>query len=68
MIWLFNAELTVKCDEHNMFGQMDEILQLTDYLETDNFETIINALDTEFMQLMLHSKNEVSEFMMGHIE
>jgi hypothetical protein len=47
---------------------MDEILRLTDYLETDDFETIINALDTEFMQLMLHSENEVSKFMMGHIQ
>ena len=68
MIWLYNAELTAKCNEHNMFGWMDEILRLTDYLETDDFETIINALDTEFMQLMLHSENEVSKFMMGHIE
>jgi hypothetical protein len=51
-----------------MFGWMDEILCLTDYLETDDFEIIINALDTEFMQLMLHSENEVSKFMMGHIE
>ena len=68
MIRLYNAELTAKCDEHNMFGRMDEILRLTDYLEADDFETIINALDTEFMQLMLHSENEVSKFMMGHIE
>ncbi len=68
MIRLYNAELTAKCDEHNMFGRMDEILPLTDYLETDDFEIIINALDTEFMQLMLHFENEVSKFMMGHIE
>jgi hypothetical protein len=46
MIRLYNAELTAKCNEHNMFGRMDEILRLTDYLETDDFETIINALDT----------------------
>jgi len=68
MIRLYNAELTAKCDEHNMFGRMDEILRLTDYLEVADFEIIINALDTEFMQLMLHSENEVSKFMMGHIE
>ena len=47
---------------------MDEILRLTDYLETDDFELIMNALDTEFMQFMLHSENEVSKFMMRHIE
>jgi hypothetical protein len=58
MIRLYNAELTAKCDEHNMFDCMDEILHLI----------IINALDTKFMQLMLHSENEVSKFMMGHIE
>jgi hypothetical protein len=68
MIWLYNAELTGTCDEYNMFGRMDEILRLTDYLETDDFEIIITALDTEFMQLMLHFENEVSKFMMGHIE
>ena len=68
MIRLYNAELTAKCNEHNMFGRMDEIFRLTDYLETDDFYTIMNALDAEFMQLMLHSENEVSKFMMGHIE
>ncbi len=68
MIRLYNAELTAKCEEHNMFGRMDELFRLTDYLETDDFGLIMNALDTEFMQLMLHSENEVNKFMMGHIE
>jgi len=68
MVHLYNTELTAKCDEHNIFGRMDKILRLTDYLDRDDFEMIMNALDIEFTQLMLHSENEVSKFMMGHIE
>ena len=68
MVRLYNAELTAKCDEHNMFHRMDEILRLTDYLEKDDFTLLMNSLDIKFMEFMLHSENEVSKFMMGHIE
>jgi hypothetical protein len=47
---------------------MDEILRLTDYLEKDDFTLLMNSLDIKFMEFMLHSENEVSKFMMGHIE
>ncbi len=68
MVRLYNAELTAKSEEHNMFHRMDEILRLTDYLETQDFIMLMNSLDTELMEFMLHSENEVSKFMMGHIE
>ena len=68
MIRLYNNELVAKCDEHNMFHRMDEILRLTDYLDEDDFTSLITNLDTEFTEFMLHSENEVSKFMMGHIE
>jgi hypothetical protein len=68
MIKLYIAELTSKCDEHNMFQCMDEILCLTDYLSKDDFTYLVNTWDTEFMEFMLHSENEVSKFMMGHVE
>ena len=43
MVRLYNAELTAKCDEHNMFRQMDKILRLTDYLEKDDFAFLMNS-------------------------
>ncbi len=42
MINLYNAEITSKCDEHNMFHSMDEILQLTDYLGEEDFVLLMN--------------------------
>ena len=51
-----------------MFHRMDKILRLTDYLETQDFTLLMNSLDTELMEFMLHSENEVSKFMMGQIE
>ena len=68
MIRLYNTELTAKCDEHNMFHRMDEILRHTDFLDEHDFTFLVSTLDTEFTELMLHSENEVSKFMMGHIE
>jgi hypothetical protein len=68
MINLYVKELTSKCDEHNMFHRMEDILCLTDYLEKDEFAFLMNSWDVEFMELMLHSENEVSKFMMGYIE
>jgi hypothetical protein len=68
MIKLYIAELTSKCDEHNMFQRMDEILCLTDYLSKDDFTYLVITWDTEFMELMLHSENEVRKFMMGRVE
>ncbi len=51
-----------------MFCRMEDILCLTDYLEKGDFAFLMNSWDVEFMELMLHSENEVSKFMMGHIE
>lgn len=68
MVRLYDAELTAKCEEHNMFHRMKKIFCLTDYLETKDFTLLMNSLDAEFMEFMLHSENEVSKFMMGQIE
>ncbi len=68
MIRLYNTELTAKCNEHNMFHRMDEILRLSDFLDEHDFISLMTTLDTEFTEFMLYSENEVSRFMMGHIE
>ncbi len=60
MIRLYNTELTAKCDEHNMFHRMDDILRLTDFLDEHDFISLVTTLDTEFTEFMLHSENEVS--------
>ena len=51
-----------------MFHRMDEILRLSDFLDEHDFISLMTTLDIEFTELMLHSENEVSKFMMGHIE
>jgi hypothetical protein len=68
MISTYDAKLTKMCDKHKMFQQMDTIYHLTDYLTTEDFSLLMNSLDDELMQYMLHSEVHISKFMMGHIE
>ncbi len=68
MITLYNAELTLMCNEHNMFHRMDKILRLTDHLTEDDFVMLMDAWDDEFTQFMLHLENKISKYMMGHIK
>jgi hypothetical protein len=68
MINLYNAELTLMCNEHNMFHQMDDYLRLTDHLTEEDFVMLKDSWDDKFKQCMLHSENKISKFMMGHIE
>jgi hypothetical protein len=68
MITLYNAELTLMCNEHNMFHHMDETLRLTDHLTEDDFMMLMDTWDDKFRQFMLHLENKISKYMMGHIE
>ena len=68
MVNLYISELTAKCDKHNMFRRIDNILRITDYMDVEDFTILMNSWGIEFMELMLHSEKEVSKFLMGHIE
>jgi hypothetical protein len=68
MVSVYNKELTRLCEEHNMFHHMDEILHLCDYLNDNNFLLLVNGLDEELEECMLHAETYCSKFMMGHIE
>ncbi len=56
------------CDKHNMFHRMDVIYCLTEFLEHEDFKLLMDAWDSKFLQLMLHSETACSKFMMGHIK
>jgi hypothetical protein len=68
MITLYNAELKLMCDEHNMVHHMDKILRLTNHLTEDDFVMLMDAWDDKFRQFMLLLENKISKYMMGHIE
>ena len=68
MVMVYNNELTRVCDEHNVFQRMDTILRLTHFLSPEDFLILMNNLDDELKELMLHSENFCSSFFMGHIE
>jgi hypothetical protein len=68
MVTMFNNELTRICDEHNMFHLMDKILCLCKFLPDNNFLLLMNSLDDEVKEYMLHVETYCSKFMIRHIE
>ncbi len=68
MITLYNAELTLMCDEHNMFHRMGKNFRLNYHLTEDNFVMLMDAWDDKFRQFMLHLENKINKYMMGHIK
>ncbi len=68
MVAMYNNELTRICNEHNMFHRLDKILRLCDFFPDDDFLLLMNSLDDEMKEYMLHAETYCSKFMMGHIE
>jgi hypothetical protein len=47
---------------------MDDILRLCNYVNDKDFLLLMNGLDDEMKEYMLHAETHCSKFMMGHIE
>ncbi len=65
---VYTNELTRLCDEHKVFQWMDTMLSLTHFLSPGDFLILMNNLDDELKELMLHLEMFCSSFFMGHIE
>ncbi len=68
MIMIYDAELTCLCKKHNMFHCMDMVFSLTAHLIVEDFLLLMYAWANKFKEYMIHSENQCSKLMMGHIE
>ena len=68
MVAMYNNELTRICNEHNMFHRLDKILRLCDFFPDDDFLLLMNSLDDEMKEYMLHAETYCSKFMMENIK